>query len=365
MSYEWKGLYRLGGAVFVVSSSGSFKARNPMKAIVQDKYGSPEGLRLREVAEPVVGENEVLVRVRAASLHPDVWHAVTGRPYIFRLMGPGLFKPKNPIPGTDMAGVVELAGKNVTRFQPGDEVFGETIAGEWLVNGGAFAEYVAVSQECLALKPGNITFEQAASVPASGVIALRNLPEASQLGEGREVLINGAGGGVGALALQIVKAYGARVTAVDSTNKLRLLRSLGADRVIDYTREDFTRGDRRYDLIFDVPGNQPFSACRRLLTAEGRYVPIGHENYGKSGRRIFGLIPHFFYLIFLSRFEKQLGSGNRSTPSRRGAMAVLRELLEAGKITPIIDSTYPLGEIHEAFRHLVEDELHGKVILTA
>lgn len=335
-----------------------------MKAIVQEKYGSPEDLRLREVAKPAVGEDEVLVQVRAASLHPDVWHVVAGRPFILRLMGAGFSKPKNPIPGTDMAGVVESAGMNVTRFQPGDEVFGETVAAHSWMNGGAFAEYVSVPQECLALKPGNITFEQAASVPASGFIALLNLPAASQLGGGREVLINGAGGGVGALALQIVKSYGACVTAVDSANKLDMLRSLGADRVIDYAREDFTRGDRRYDFIFDVPADRPFSACRRALTADGRYVPIGHDGYGKVGRRIFGLVPYFLYLMFLSRFDRQLGSGNRSTPGRGAAMAVLREFLEAGKITPIIDSTYPLSEVHEAFRHLVEDELHGKVILT-
>jgi NADPH:quinone reductase-like Zn-dependent oxidoreductase len=333
-----------------------------MKAVVQDKYGPATVLQLREVPDPAVGEDEVLVRVRAASLHPDVWHAVTGRPYVLRLMGAGVFKPKNPIPGTDMAGVVESAGGNVTRFRPGDEVFGVTTAGSW-ANGGAFAESVAVPQDCLALKPGNVTFEQAASVPASGCIALNNLPDAGRLGDGREVLINGAGGGVGSLALQIAKARGARVTAVDATSKLDMLRSLGADHVIDYTREDYTRGDRRYDLIIDVPGNRPLSACRRVLTAEGRYVPIGHENYGRSGRRVFGLIPFYLYLMVRSRFDKQLGSGNRSLPSTRDALAVLRELLEAGKVTPVIDSTYPLSEVRDAFRHLVEDELHGKVIL--
>jgi len=335
-----------------------------MKAIVQDRYGSPADLRLREVPTPTAGEGEVLVRVRAASLHPDVWHVVAGWPFILRVMGAGFFKPKNPIPGTDVAGVVEAVGGKVTRFRPGDEVFGETIAAQQWTNGGAFAEYVAVPEKCLAPKPGNVTFEQAASVPASGFIALSNLPQANELGEGREVLINGAGGGVGSLALQIVKAWGARVTAVDGAGKLDMLRSLGADRVIDYTREDFTEGDRRYDFIFDVPGNHPFSVCRRVLTAEGRYVPIGYDHYGKSGRRIFGLIPYFFYLMLSARFEEQLGSGNPSPPSRPEAMAVLRELLEAGKITPIVDSTYPLSEVHEAFRHLVEDELHGKVILT-
>ena len=335
-----------------------------MKAIVQERYGSARTLRLRDVPEPEAGDGEVLVRVRAASLHPDVWHAVTGRPYVFRLFGSGLLRPKRAIPGTDMAGVVAAVGKDVTRFRPGDEVFGETIAAQTLIHGGAFAEVVSVPQECLALKPGNVTFEQAAAVPNSGFIALGNLPPAGELGEGRDVLVNGAGGGVGALALQIVKAHAPRVTAVDATRKLDMLRSLGADRVIDYTREDFTRGERRYDFIFDVPGNHPFSACRRALTDDGRYVVIGHEHYGKSGRRMFGILPYFFYLILLSRFERQLGTGNPSPPGRSEAMAILRELLEAGKITPVVDSVFPLSEVREAFRHMIEDELLGKVILT-
>ncbi len=335
-----------------------------MKAIVQDGYGSPDDLRLREVDEPMVGDDEVLVRVRAASLHPDVWHVVTGRPYVLRLMGAGFSGPKNPIPGTDMAGVVEATGQDVTRFQPGDEVFGETLDDLQWMNGGAFAEYVSAPAACLALKPGNVTFEQAASVPASGFITLLNLPQASELGAGRHVLINGAGGGVGSLALQIVKAHGAHVTAVDVAGKLAMLSSLGADRVIDYAREDVTRGGERYDFIFDVPGTRPFAEWRRILTPEGRYEPIGHDHYGRAGRRVFGLLPYFFYLMFRARFEKRLGTGNTSRPTRSEAMAVLRELLEAGKITPVVDSTYPLAEVREAFRHLVEDELHGKVILT-
>ncbi len=334
-----------------------------MKAIFQDRYGSPDDLRLREVPRPTPGGDEVLVEVRAASLHPDVWHVVAGRPSILRLMGAGFSRPRNPIPGTDMAGVVESAGKRTTGFQPGDEVFGETITGQQWVNGGAFAEYVAVPQECLALKPDNVSFEQAASVPASGFITLQNLPPASKLGDGREVLINGAGGGVGSLALQIVKSYGARATAVDHTNKLAMLESLGADRVIDYTREDFTLGERRYDFIFDVPGNRPLSACQRVLTAEGSYVPIGHDNYGRSGRRILGLLPYFLYLMFRSRLDQQLGSGNTSLIPKHDAMSVLRELLESGQITPVIDSIYPLSDVHEAFRHMMDDELHGKVIL--
>lgn len=336
-----------------------------MKAIVQERYGSPDDLELREVATPVVGDDDVLVRVRAASVHPDVWHVVKGRPYVLRLMGAGWSRPRNPIPGTDMAGIVESVGRGVTRFRPGDPVFGETIPTQQWINGGAFAEYVSVPQDLLALKPDNITFEQAASVPTSGYIALQNLGEPSQLRPGQAVLINGAGGGVGALTLQLAKAYGAHVTAVDNTRKLGMLRSLGADEVIDFTQEDFTRRGVRYDLIVDVPGNHPFSACRRVLKPDGRYVLIGHERFGASGKRVFGLIPHFLTLMFLSRFVKQLRGPRIPMPTKKAAMSVLRELLEAGKITPVIDSTYHLSETREAFRHMIEDETQGKVIITA
>lgn len=335
-----------------------------MKAIVQGRYGSPRDLELREVDKPVIGEEEVLVRVRAASLHPDVWHVVTGRPYVLRLMGGGFRRPKHPIPGTDMAGVVESVGKNASRFRPGDEVFGETIRGHQWANGGAFAEYVSVREEWLAPKPSNVTFEQAASVPTSGFIALLNLRGGSLLRPGLRVLVNGAGGGVGALALQIAKAHGAHVTAVDSTRKQSLLRTLGADEVVDYTQEDFTQRGIRYDFVFDVPGNRPLSACRRALEPDGKYVLIGHEGFGASGKRWLGLVPHFFGLIFLSFFVKQLRLGRSAVPGRSDAMSTLRDLLESGKITPIIDSTYPLERIHEAFRHLIEDEPLGKVILS-
>ena len=335
-----------------------------MKAIVQEKYGSSDELKLREVDKPVAGDDDVLVQVRAASVHPDVWHMVSGRPAVLRLMGAGLFKPNNPIPGTDMAGVVRSVGKNVKQYRPGDEVFGETfVANQWR-NGGAYAEYVSVPQECLALKPDTVTFEQAASVPTSGFIALLNLRGARQAFPGQKVLVNGAGGGVGGLALQIAKAYGAHVTAVDTTRKLGMLRSLGADEVIDFIREDFTAGGARYDLIFDVPGNHPFSACKRVLKPEGRYVLIGHESFGAAGKRVLGILPYFFKLMFLSRFVKQLRGPGPPYPTRKEAMAVLGELLETGKITPIIDSTYPMSQAPEAFRHMIEDELHGKVILS-
>lgn len=335
-----------------------------MKAIVQDRYGAPDVLELREVEEPSVGERDVLVRVRAASLHPDVWHVVRGRPYVLRLMGAGLFRPRNPIPGTDVAGIVEAVGEEVTRFAPGDAVFGRTSAAHEWTHGGAFAEYVAAPQELLEPKPGNVSFEEASSVPTSGYIALLNLRGGSVLAPGQRVLVNGAGGGVGSLALQIAKAHGAHVTAVDSTGKLEMLRSLGADEVVDYTREDFTQRGVRYDFIFDVPGNRPFRACRRALDPDGTYVLIGHEGFGASGRRLLGLFPRFFRLMLLSLFVKQLRLGRSPVPGRADAIAILGELMEAGKVVPAIDSTYPLGEVAEAFRRMIEDELLGKVVIT-
>ena len=332
-----------------------------MKAIVQENYGSPDDLELREVDKPSVGDDEVLVRVRAASVHPDVWHLLSGRPYVLRLMGAGFSKPKNPIPGTDMAGIVESVGERVTPFRHGDEVFGETTVAHGWNSGGAYAEYVSVRHDQLALKPDNITFEQAASVPTSGHIALQNLRGMSRELSGKKVLVNGAGGGVGALALQLAKAYRAHVTAVDSASKLNMLRSLGADEVIDY---DFTQRGNRYDLIFEVPGNHPFSACKRVLDPNGRYVLIGHERFGASGTRLLGILPQFFKLLFLSRFVKQLRGPDIPLPTRAEVIALLRDFLEAGKITPIIDSTYPLSEAREAIRHMIEDELKGKVIIT-
>ena len=335
-----------------------------MKAIVQERYGSPDVLELREVDTPAPGDDEVLVRVRAASVHPDVWHVVVGRPYVLRLMGSGFSKPKNPIPGTDMAGIVESVGKSVTRFRPGDPVFGETLIKHQWAHGGTFAEYVSVHQDLLARKPDNVTFEQAASVPASGFITLNNLRGVSQWRPGKKVLINGAGGGVGLLAVQITKAHGAHVTAVDTTSKLDMLHSLGADEVVDYTREDFTRRGIRYDFIFDVPGNRPFFAFRPALEPDGRYVPIGHDGYGALGKPVFGLIPYFLWLMLLSRFVKQLQGPGLPMPTKKEAIAVLRELLETGKVTPIIDSTFQLSEVREAFRHMIEDETRGKVIIT-
>jgi NADPH:quinone reductase-like Zn-dependent oxidoreductase len=339
-----------------------------MKAIVQEKYGSPyDVLNLKDIDKPVHKDDEVLVRVHMASVHPDVWHVVRGLPYVLRLMGAGLLKPKNRVPGTDVAGRVEVVGKDVTRFQPGDEVFGETIKGYQWTNGGAYAEYVSVPQDALALKPANVTFEQAVAVPTSGLIALQILPNEGRLQPGQSVLVNGAGGGVGALTVQIAKAYGAEVTGVDNPEKLEMVRSLGADHLIDYTKEDFSQGDERYDLIFDIPGNHPFSDCRRVLTPEGRYVLIGHDRFGQGAGRWFGSVPRVLKLVAFSPFVSQLPTPNFSTfsiPGKKNQMAILQGLLEAGKLIPVVDRTYPLREVPEAIRYLAEGDAQGKVVIT-
>lgn len=335
-----------------------------MKAIVQDGYGPPDAvLALRERDLPLVEDDGVLVRVRAASVHPDVWHAVYGRPYVLRLMGSGLLRPKYPVPGTDVAGTVETVGRSVTRFQPGDEVFGETLRGHQWRNGGAFAEYVSVPEQALAPKPADVSFEQAAAVPTSGLILLLNLRE-GQLRPGQHVLVNGAGGGVGTLAVQLAKARGATVTGVDSAAKLDLVRSLGADRVIDYRQQDFTRTGDRYDLVIDIPGGRRFSDCRRALQPDGTYLLIGHDQYGQVGRRVWGSLPRFFRLMALSLFVKQLPKPDFSAPGKREQLAALAELLEAGKLTPVIGRTYRLDEVAEAIRRLAAGDVVGKIIIT-
>ncbi len=338
---------------------------NKMKAIVQYKYGSPsEVLHLREIDKPVVGDDDVLVRVRAASVHPDVWHVVAGRPYLLRIMGAGFFKPKDTVPGTDMAGHVEAVGKNVTRFKAGEEVFGETLAGMQWRNGGTFAEYVSVPQNVLALKPPNVSFAQAAAIPTSGFIALLNLRFGKLIQPGQRVLINGACGGVGSIALQLAKAYGAIVTGVDRTDKLEMVRSFGADHLIDYTKEDFTRLGQRYDLIFDVASNLSFWDCKRVLTPMGNYVLIGHDHFGKSAGRVFGSVPRMLKLVALSVFVKNLPPADFSIPSKKESMEVLTAFLAAGKVTPIIDRTYPLDQVPEAMRYMQEGNARGKIIIT-
>lgn len=335
-----------------------------MKAIVQDEYGPPDSvLQLRDVEVPEVGEDEVLIRVRATCVHPDVWHVVTGRPYVLRLMGAGLWRPKNPIPGMDVAGIVESVGQGVTRFQPGDEVFGETFTTLRWANGGAFAEYASVSQDALALKPRGIGFEPAASVPTSGYIALLNLGSGELVQPGHSVLINGAGGGVGTIAVQLAKAYGARVTGVDSTEKLDMIRSLGADHVIDYTRESFLERDERYDLVFDVASNLSLEVCKPALTPTGVYVFIGHDHFGEATGPVLGSLPRAIKLLVLSRFVDHLPRLSSPMPRMKDAMATLAKLLDEGKLTPILDRTYPLDDAPEAMRYLQSGRACGKIVI--
>lgn len=336
-----------------------------MKAVVHDEYGSADVLAVRDIDRPVVGDDDALVRVRAASMHPDVWHVVAGVPYIMRLMGNGLRTPKKKVPGSDMAGVVESVGKNVTRFKIGDEVFGETTKFGWH-NGGAFAEYASVPQTLLAIKPGNVTFEQAAAVPTSGYIAMYSLAGAGSLA-GRSVLINGAGGCMGSLAIQIAKADGARVTAVDRTDKLPMMLSLGADRVIDYTKEDVLKGGERYDYILDVASTLWFDVCAPILMPGGTYVPIGHADFGRAtgrmGGRVLGSLPLFIGLLLRALLDPNKRKKMKML-GRPEAMARFKALLESGQLTPIVGRTFPLSGAGAAMREMIEGRSVGRLIIT-
>jgi NADPH:quinone reductase-like Zn-dependent oxidoreductase len=335
-----------------------------MKAVVQTRYGPPEqALEVREIDRPEVGDDEVLVRVRASSVHADVWHVVTGLPYVLRLMGSGLLRPKVRVPGTDLAGTVEVVGRSVTRFKVGDVVFGESHGGFQWKNGGAWAEFAAAPEAALALKPENVSFEQAAAVATAGSIALSNLRFEHALQPGHHVLINGAAGAVGSIALQVAKARGARVTGVDGADKLELLRSLGADHVIDYTQADVTRSDERYDLIFDVASTLSISACKRIFTPTGIYVLIGHDHYGRAGRRVLGSIPSVVWLAARALFNRHLPAPFFSAPPKQPIMAELGELLGTGKLTPVIDRTFPLEDASEAIRRLANGHALGRIII--
>lgn len=335
-----------------------------MKAIIQDSYGAPgEVLRLREIDPPAVRDNEVLVRVYAASVHPDIWHVVTGRPYVLRLMGSGVRRPKVRVPGTDLAGRVESVGKNVTRFKPGDEVFGESHMGMQWQNGGAFAQYAAVPEEALALKPRNADFAQAAAVPTSGIIAMINLRDGDLVEPGQRVVINGAGGNVGSILVQLAKSFGAHVTGIDRRSKFEMMESLGADALIDYRQQDFTRSDERYDLIVDVASTLLPVDCRRVLSPTGRLVHIGNGHFGAVGNSVFGSLPGSLKLAVRSSFDTKLAKPYTDFPSKRHYMETLRGLLQSGTLTPVIDRTYPLSAVADAIEYLVSGEAAGKIIV--
>jgi len=325
-----------------------------MKAILYHSYGSPDVLRLQETAKPAPKEDEVLLRVRAASVNPYDWHFMRGLPYPLRIEA-GLGKPKDPRLGVDLAGQVEAVGRDITEFRPGDEVFG--------CGRGAFAEYACARESKLARKPGNVTFEQAASLPIAGLTAWQGLRlgEQGHILEGQRVLINGAAGGVGTFAVQIAKSFGAEVTGVSSTKSVDLVRSLGANQVIDYTKEDFTERGQRYDLIFDCVANHSLSALRRVLDPKGSYVIVGAADGG--GRWMIGILTRLMKASVLSRLVGQRLTmvGAKITKEDLTALA---ELLNTGKVQPVIGRRYRLDELPEAVRYLEHGHAQGKVIVT-
>ena len=314
-----------------------------MKAIIYTRYGSTDVLKLEEIPKPTPGDNEVLVKVYAASANAADWHMMRGKPFLIRLMVGGLLKPKNKILGADIAGRVETVGRNVKQFQPGDEVFGDISECGW----GAFAEYVCVSEDAVILKPDNLTFEEAAAVPIAAISALQGLRDKRQIKPGDKVLINGASGGVGTFAIQIAKSFGAEVTGVCSTKKLQLVRSIGADQVIDYTQEDFTQNGQLYDLIFDAAAYRSISDYKRSLSPKGMYLLVG----GSMTRII---------QVVLNKSKK---IDNLVVKSNKKDLVFMKGLLESGQVAPVVDRIYPLNRVAEALRYLEERHVQGKVVI--
>jgi len=319
-----------------------------MKAIVYTKYGPPDVLQLKEAEKPAPKDDEVLIKVHAASLNAYDWHALTADIFLVRLMGFGLLKPKNKILGADIAGRVEAVGRNITQFEPGDDVFGD-------IGRGGFAEYACARENRLVSKPANLSFEEAAAVPMAALTALQGLRDKGRIQPGQKVLINGASGGVGTFAVQIAKSFGAEVTAVCSTAKMDTARSIGADQVIDYTKEDFTKNRQHYDLIFAANGYHPILDYRRALGPKGIYVVAG------------GTIAQMFQAMLLGPWISMAGSkkmGGLSAKVNQKDLVFIKELLEAGKLRPVIDRRYPLSEVPEALRYLGERHAQGKVVIT-
>src|ERR671920_254688 len=319
-----------------------------MKAIVYTRYGPPEALQLKEVAKPAPKDDEVLIRVQAVSVNRSDWEGLRGKPLYARIGG--LLRPRQHILGSDIAGRVEMAGRNISRFQPGDEVFGDILG-----RLGGFAEYVCAPENRLALKPASMTFEEAAAIPQSAVIALQGIRDKGQLQPGQKVLVNGAGGGAGAIAVQLAKMYGAEVTGVDNTGKQDFIRSLGADHVIDFTQEDFTKNGEQYDLILDIVAHRSVFAYKRALKPNGSYFLAG------------GSVATILQILFLGPWIR------RTTGKKIRVLAVrpniedldfMKELIEAGKVTPVIDRTYPLSEVPEAMGYVGEGHAQGKVVIS-
>jgi NADPH:quinone reductase-like Zn-dependent oxidoreductase len=321
-----------------------------MKAIVYEKYGTPEVIELKEVEKPVPNDDEVLVKVYAASLNAYDWHFLTADIFLIRLIAGGIFRPKRTSLGADFAGRVEAVGKNIRQFAPGDAVYGEAYGD----GGGAFGEYVVVPEKRLALKPANLSFEQAAAVPMAGLTALQGLRDKGGIQAGQKVVIQGASGGVGTYAVQIAKTFGAEVTAVCSTRNVEQARSLGADHVIDYTQEDFTQNGQQYKLIFAANGYHPISAYKRALAPQGVYIMAG------------GTVKQLFQGVVLGSWMSRGGDkkmGTFTAETKQEDLITLKEMLEAGKVTPVIDRTYPLSETAEAMRYLGQGHARGKIVI--
>ena len=323
-----------------------------MRAVIQPEYGSAEVLRVESVAAPSLSDDGVLVRVHASSVCKGDIFLLTGKPYILRAIGFGLLRPKQRIPGQDIAGRVVAVGRNVSTFQPGDEVYGQP-------GGGAFAEYVCTTADKLAPKPRNLSFEQAAAVPDSALTALQGLRDAGKLQAGQRVLINGASGGVGSFAVQIAKALGATVTAVCSTRHVDKVRSLGADLVVDYTREDFAQRAERYDVMLDLVGNRSLADCKRVLEPTGHFV----ASAGNPGGPILGAIPWLLGVTVANLFASQ-SMGTFMTRPRSQDLQFLSELIEAGKIVPLIEARHPLARAADAVRHVADGHAQGKSVIT-
>jgi NADPH:quinone reductase-like Zn-dependent oxidoreductase len=324
-----------------------------MKAVIYREFGSPSVLRLEEIAKPVPNDNQVLVKVRANSVNPLDWHYMEGTPYLGRLPEFGVLKPNVTRLGVDYAGTVEAVGKNVKQYKPGDEVFGNRF--------GAFAEYICATEKALALKPANLTFEQAASVPVAGITALQGLRDTGKLQAGQRVLINGASGGVGTFAVQLAKWMGANVTGVCSTRNVELVRSLGADQVIDYTKEDFTKGAQRYDLILDNVANRSLAECRDVLNPNGRYVMVGGG--GVNDGVWVGPLPRVIKALLWSRLgSQQMGPFLAEVNNKD--LTILGDLMQAGTVKPVIDRRYKLDDVAEAIRYLEGGHARGKVVIT-
>jgi NADPH:quinone reductase-like Zn-dependent oxidoreductase len=321
-----------------------------MRAAIYERYGPPDVVQITDVEPPVPNDLEVLIKVRAASVNPYDWHFMRGLPYVLRLMA-GLRKPKDTRLGADVAGQVEAIGRNVTQFSIGDEVFG--------TSRGAFAQYARASESTLVAKPNGVTFEQAASLPIAALTALQGLRDKGHIQPGQKVLINGAAGGVGTFAVQIAKSFGADVTGVCSTRNVEMVRSIGANQVVDYTHEDFTQSGRRYDIILDAVGNHSLSACRRVLNPNGILVMAG----GTAGRWMIGPLTRGVRAAVMSRFTSQNMVGILAKPNK-GDLTILGELMATGKVTPVIDRRYSLSEVPEAIRYLEVGHARGKVVIT-